>query len=470
MSRSRRTIAALAATTLAVSLAGCSSAHGARVATTAPTASKAPAVTSPAPVAPASSVAASLPEITAYRGGGPGGVAALATYEAWTGTHSTRGLDFLPDDSWTNLEGPAWLLNAWRSTGRQLTLSVAMFPKPTGAADDGSLAACANGDYDRHWTLLGRNLVSSALEDTVVRPGWEFNGNWFSWKASVSPANYASCFRHIVTAMRGVGGQRFSFDWNPNIGPGAFAAELAWPGDGYVNTVGVDAYDMSWAGGTFPIPDTATAAQRTAAQAKAFDAALNGNHGLAFWSKFAAAHNVAMSLPEWGLAVRKDGHGGNDDPYYITHMFDFIKDPANHVSYASYFDYNSGDGLHQISPTTGATPFPTAQAVYLAIVKNWVPVVVPTPSAAPTTAAPTTAPPVAPPVVVPPGTTAPAVPTPAATAPTPSAVPSASPSASAPSPTPSPVAPIPVIIVPSPTPSAPAGTVPSGAPGKATCP
>ena len=31
---------------------------------------------------------------------------------------STRALDFTPDDTWTDLEGPSWQLNAWRDTGQ----------------------------------------------------------------------------------------------------------------------------------------------------------------------------------------------------------------------------------------------------------------------------------------------------------------------------------------------------------------
>lgn len=241
------------------------------------------------PLGTANATTIAVPDLTAYLGGGSTGATALSTYETWNGTKVRRALDFTATDSWASLEGPNWQLDPWSASGRQLTLSVPMFPQPT-STSTGSLAACAAGDYDSHWTTLGQHLVAKRLPTTVVRPGWEFNGGWFWWKASVSPSAFAGCFRHIVTAMRAVPGQAFSFDWNPNIGPGQFPAEQAWPGDGYVTTVGVDAYDQSWVPGTYPISSTATAAERLTAEQTAWKDILSGDHGLAFWSAFAHNH------------------------------------------------------------------------------------------------------------------------------------------------------------------------------------
>ena len=369
------------------------------------------------PLGTANATTTTVPDLTAYRGGGSTGATALSTYETWSGTKVRRALDFTATDSWASLEGPNWQLDPWSASGRQLTLSVPMFPQPT-STSTGSLAACAAGDYDSHWTRLGQNLVAKKLSSTVVRPGWEFNGGWFWWKASVSPSAFAGCFRHVVTAMRAVPGQAFSFDWNPNIGPGQFPAEQAWPGDGYVTTVGVDAYDQSWVSGTYPISSTATAAQRLTAEQTAWKDVLSGDHGLAFWSAFAHNHGAAMSLPEWGLTVRSDGHGGGDNPYYVQQMFAFIKDPANNVSWASYFDFDAPDGTHRVSLATN--PFTDGRAAYLSIVQGWATTATATPTASPTATATPTASPTA---------TATASPTATATA-TPTASPTATPTAS----------------------------------------
>ena len=59
-----------------------------------------------------------------------------------------------------------------------------------------------------------------------------------------------------------------------------------------------------------------------------------------------------MSLPEWGLWQRTDGHGGGEDPNYIRRMAAFMADPANHVAYQSYFEYDGPDGPHTLTTFT----------------------------------------------------------------------------------------------------------------------
>lgn len=120
-----------------------------------------------------------------------------------------------------------------------------MFPHRTG--DDGAkLADCAAGSFDPQWTTLARNLVTHRLGTTIVRPGWEFDGSWYPWAADRRTAAYLGCFRHIVDAMRAVPAQHFAFLWNPALGTNQFPATEAYPGDEYVDYVGVDVYDTSW--------------------------------------------------------------------------------------------------------------------------------------------------------------------------------------------------------------------------------
>ena len=89
--------------------------------------------------------------------------------------------------------------------------------------------------------------------NAYLRLGWEFDGNWFpSWAAQTpaAEANFGGYFDQIVTAMRSVPGENFKFVWNPDVGafaePG-YNVTLAYPGNAYVNVIGVDAYDETWA-------------------------------------------------------------------------------------------------------------------------------------------------------------------------------------------------------------------------------
>jgi hypothetical protein len=159
--------------------------------------------------------------------------------------------------------------------------------------------------------------------------------------------------------MRTLSGQRFTFDWNPNLGPGTFPAERAYPGDSYVDFVGIDVYDISWT--VYPVPVGMTTPQ---AQQQAWENILAGDHGLNFWSKFAQARGKSLSIPEWGVTWRSDGHGGGDNPEFVKNMMNFIENPVNQVRYANYFNSRDSPNLaHDIRRVN--TRFPDSAAEFL---------------------------------------------------------------------------------------------------------
>lgn len=275
----------------------------------------------------------SAPAFGVYAGPGADGVAAAKAFERTTGAPLSQQLDFGSADDWEGITGPTWLLQPHAAGNLRLEYSVPMFPSGKGS----SLGACAEGRYDNHWSDLARNLVAAGLADTIVRPGWEFNGGWYGWAAKGRAAQYAGCFRHVVTTMRAARGAQFRFDWNPALGAVEFPAERAYPGDAYVDYVGVDAYDTS-----------------------SWKRLYSGDHGLRFWSRFAARHHKPMALPEWGVAGGGGGRG--DDPRYVNEMFKFMTNPDNHVAYEQYFDVTSSVARHDIDP---GTPFPRSRAAFV---------------------------------------------------------------------------------------------------------
>lgn len=308
--------------------------------------------------------------------GGPIGNAAFAT---WLGRSAVWGEDFMPIEGWENqMEGGGWQLGPWSDwkhakPGRRFILSVPLLPGPwdrsgvKGTNTPVSLEAGAHGDYNVHFQKLAQNLVSRGLGDSILRLGWELNGGWYTWRAKDSPEAFAGYWRQIVTTMRAVpGAEKLTFDFNPAMGYQQFPADLAWPGDAYVDYVGLDVYDNSWASDTYPLPSDATAAEKEARQKKVWqDVVLHGDHGLAFWSDFAAKHHKPFSIPEWGVSNREDKHGGLDNPYFVEQMHKFITDPANNVYFDVYFDVQAGDGHHQLSPgvkENEVTEFPLSAA------------------------------------------------------------------------------------------------------------
>jgi Glycosyl hydrolase family 26 len=269
---------------------------------------------------PGSGVA--VPGLGVYAGPGAKGVAAAAQFAAGTGRPLNHVLDFASAKDWTSISGPSWLLEPHEHQPATLEYSLPMMPE-TGP---GTLASCARGRDDPHWRTLAEHLVGAGLANTIVRPGWEFNGSWYSWSAHGRVADYQGCFRAIVTAMRSVPGAHLRFDWNPNLGAAAIRAERAYPGDRYVDFIGVDIYDT-----------------------RPWRELLDGDHGLAFWSRFAAAHHKPMAIPEWGL-VPAAGNGRGDDPAFVDHMFRFMTDRDHHVAYEQYFDSGAGQNDHRLWP------------------------------------------------------------------------------------------------------------------------
>ena len=300
-----------------------------------------------------------------YRGAAPGGAPNTDAYSTWLGKNITLGQDFLPSDTWANITGPNWMLSSWQTwvqaqPGRNLLLAVPMLPSGSGY----SLESCASGTYDAYWATLATNLVNHGLGSAYLRLGWEFDGRWYAWKApqgSGLEASYAGCFRSIVDAMRNAQPQAaWQFVWNTatSFSSTTYLANT-WPGSSYVDVIGVDLYDQSWAAGSYPYPATCDSSCQQQCQASAWNSNVRY---LNMIRDFAQNQQKPMSIPEWGATLRSDGHGGGDDPYYIQNMHDFIANPVNNVAFHSYFDYDARDGTHRLSSST--TAFPSSAALF----------------------------------------------------------------------------------------------------------
>jgi hypothetical protein len=332
-----------------------------------------------------SSSTPSKPFLAVYRWsiGEDGGVNGNEAFTKWLGRKIVWAEDFFPSDAWDNIEGGGWQLGPWSdwkkaAYGRRVIFSIPLLPgawdrsgPKTGeyANQSVSLKMGAKGAYNLFFRKLAQNLVSYGLGNSILRLGWEFNGGWYTWRASDDPADFAEYWRRIVTTMRTVpGAKNLLFDWNPALGWQQFPAEKAWPGDNFVDIVGLDVYDDSWMPDTYPWPADSSPAEIEKRRNVVWDKVLlNGDHGLLFWSKFASAHHKPFSIPEWGVDNRTDHHGGMDDPSFIQRMAEYIIDPTNHVYFHSYFDVQAGDGHHQISPGvkgTEKTEFPLSAALF----------------------------------------------------------------------------------------------------------
>jgi hypothetical protein len=291
-------------------------------------------------------------QIGVFRGTDPQEV---QKFNDWLGRDVDYVVDFSTRDTWQEIAEPQYMIDAWKGTPYRMVYSLAMLPlDPADTMERG-----ASGEYDHYFVDLAQRLVAGGQQDAVLRLGWEFNLDSWRWSTSDSAA-FIAYWRHIVTAMRSVPGQKFQFDWNVNNGTTPNDAVNYYPGNDVVDYVGVDAYDDAWGFHTYPYPADCDDSCRADRQKNAWNRSIYGGpRGLKFWSKFAAHHGKPMSLPEWGMWQRQDGHGGGQDADYLRRMQAFIADPANDVAYQAYFEVDGPDGPHRLM-----TDYPQAGAVF----------------------------------------------------------------------------------------------------------
>ena len=242
-----------------------------------------------------------------------------------------QAMDFFDGTSWSAaLASVPLIVPTWNRTNYRMTWGIPMMPE--GGA---TLAQGAAGTYDNHFETIARYLVAHHQGESIIRLGWEFNGFWFPWSAARCPSCFVNYWRRIVTTMRSVPGSRFRFTWNPTIGDYGFPPTSAYPGDAFVDLLGLDVYD-NVAGGADPV-------QR-------WRHLVEEPFGLNWFTGFARAHNKPITLPEWGLGFPPDG--GGDDPYFISQMAAFINSRPTIIS-ALYWNYGTST-LHSAPSSSAA--------------------------------------------------------------------------------------------------------------------
>jgi hypothetical protein len=281
--------------------------------------------------------------------GGPGDPPPVQDFAA-SGIHATYAMDFLDGSSWSGITQPNWPYEDWRGRGYQMIWGVPMLPSTLYGCS--ALAQEAAGQFDSDFQTVGQNLVNAGFAGSIVRLGWEFNGSWAPWSAGGCPSSFVGAFQHIVSAMRSVPGENFKFEWNPTIGDtGIGDLSSYYPGDSFVDLVGLDVYDISW--NSYPGADAL------------FSTFENESDGLNWLANFGAGHAKPLVIPEWGLGWGTCSNGGaptsgsgetcgGDNPGFVNDMAAWAS--SHDVAEITYWDYGTS------SIDGGANPY-TAQAL-----------------------------------------------------------------------------------------------------------
>jgi hypothetical protein len=267
-----------------------------------------------------------------YAGGG--NAANAVGFGQDVGRAPSNAMDFLNGSSWSTMTTSlqTWLLQAWHTQDFSMTWGVDMLPD-SGA----SLATGATGAYNGYFKTIASELVAGGQSNAIIRLGWEFNGGWFPWAASGQSQAFVTYWQQIVTTMRSVPGAAFRFEWNPTRG-GSLPLEDYYPGDRYVDLIGMDVYDQQW--NIYPGP-----------QAE-WQYMLSEPYGLNWLASFAGQHGKLITFPEWGIVNDGAPSSGGDNGYFVSQMASWIAN--NPVLEANYWQYGSSALFSGDTPNASA--------------------------------------------------------------------------------------------------------------------
>jgi beta-mannanase len=111
-----------------------------------------------------------------------------------------------------------------------------------------ALSTIIDGKHDTYITQFAE-AVKAAKVPIAIRFMHEMNGNWYPWSIGVNgntSAEYVAAWKHVWNVFQTVGATNVIWIWAPNVLRGAQNdVKLAdvYPGDQYVNWIGMSAYE-----------------------------------------------------------------------------------------------------------------------------------------------------------------------------------------------------------------------------------
>ncbi|MBP2456459.1 beta-mannanase [Clavibacter michiganensis] len=109
-----------------------------------------------------------------------------------------------------------------------------------------SNASIIAGDHDAYLRQWGSELAAWG-GPVYLRYAHEMNGDWYPWADGVNgnaPGSYAAAWKHVHDVVVGAGATNVRWVWTPNVPyTGSTALAGLYPGDAYVDVVGLDGYN-----------------------------------------------------------------------------------------------------------------------------------------------------------------------------------------------------------------------------------
>ncbi len=110
------------------------------------------------------------------------------------------------------------------------------------------LWAIARGRYDGY-VRRSAEMAKAWGKPIMLRFAQEMNGSWAPWERNhvgSTPRSFILAWRHLVRVFRQVGADNVTWVWCPNINTGHLPFMQYYPGDSWVDWVGLDGFN--WGG------------------------------------------------------------------------------------------------------------------------------------------------------------------------------------------------------------------------------
>lgn len=247
-------------------------------------------------------------------------------------------------DAWSNgTTFPISSAQALAATGTKVTVTWEPWDPAAGVDQPAySDARIAGGTFDAYLRSYAQS-VKSYGQPITIRFAHEMNGTWYPWSPGVNgntTAGYVAAFRHVHDVFAHQKVTNVTWAWVPNIPyAGATSLRSVYPGDGYVDQVGLNGYNF----GTTQSWSTWTS----------------------FWDLFGPGVTQLRALtarPIWLGEVGTTEVGG-DKAAWITDMFTSL---AAHpeVTGFTWFDYDKETDWRIDSSDASVDAFRTGLASY----------------------------------------------------------------------------------------------------------
>lgn len=262
------------------------------------------------------------------------------TSSAWISVHWV-------DWSWLTYPGLATSLTGedqmlvweeWADFEGVLAMSMSMAgPSEVSEAEyDEQMRQCARGEFDDEWRTFAKNARTAGRNgnNTIVSIAQEFNGTWFPWNpARTDMDTWMSCWKHVYTAIHAESDMKVAwvFSASSNTQKGGDwsvdSAYDAYPGDEYVDVLGINRYDFAALG-----PRTSTNWRDTCWN----------EQDICHAAQLAREHGKPLAVTEW--SIERDEFGYGDNPNFVQMMFGFFADNRDILLLENQFShYGMGD-------------------------------------------------------------------------------------------------------------------------------